>query len=110
LIPESTDKLSPWKTKNYYFYEITNYKGELYIQLYFYCKNLSQEMKEAYIHLADLLHLGDLTKGYKLYYKTSSFQNNDNDTAEGILSQLDALLSGVQSFEKQISENWEVNV
>ena len=33
LIPESTDKLSPWKTKNFYFYEITNYKGEFFIQL-----------------------------------------------------------------------------
>lgn len=43
IIPISTEKLSPWKTSNFYFYEIANKKGEMYIQLYFYCRNLSDD-------------------------------------------------------------------
>ena len=66
LIPESTEKLSPWKTKNFYFYEITNYKGEFFVQLYFYCQNLTKEMKDAFVRLSDICGLGDLAKGYKL--------------------------------------------
>ena len=106
IIPESEEKLSPWNTKNFYFYEITNYKGELFIQLYFYCKNLSQEMREAFTRLATVLDLGDLEKGYKLFFKTSAFQNEDDDTEKSICTQLDALFDEVKAFEANVSEKW----
>ena len=106
LIPESTGKLSPWKTKNYYFYEITNYKGELFVQLYFYCKNISDEMKAAFIHLAKILDLGELTKGYKLYFKSSAYLNNDEDTSETIMAQLDSMFEEIKAFEALVTDRW----
>lgn len=106
IIPESTGKLSPWKTSNFYFYEIANQKGEMYIQLYFYCKNLSEEMKDAFVQLADILCLGELTKGYILCFKSSKYQNTDDDTAEEISKQLDTMFAEVESFEKGVSDKW----
>ena len=106
LIPESTSKLSPWKTKNFYFYEITNYKGELFIQLYFYCMNLTKEMKDAITHLANAMNLGDLPRGYKLFFKTSVFSNNDDDTTEVISAQLEKAFSEVTVFENEVSNKW----
>lgn len=78
----------------------------MYIQLYFYCRNLSDDMKEAFIHLADVLDLGDLTKGYKLYFKSSKYHNTDDDTAEGISRQLDIMFAEVQKFEKDVEDRW----
>ena len=106
IIPESTGKLSPWKTPNFYFYEIANQKGEMFVQLYFYCKNMSDEMKEAFIHLSDILNLGELSKGYKLYFKSSKYQNTDDDTAEGIARQLDIMFTEIQDFEKNVADKW----
>lgn len=108
LIPESTDKLSPWKTKNYYFYEITNFKGELYTQLYFYCSNLSDNMRAAFIQLSGILGLGDLPKGYKLFFKSTAFQNDDDDTKEIIVSQLDSMLEEIHAFETMVCKKWNV--
>ena len=107
LIPESPDKLSPWKTRNFYFYEITEYKGELFIQLYFYCRNISGEMKSAFSHLAEIMNRGDLTKGYKLYFKSTAFKNNDEDTVETVLKELDVMLEEVMAFEAQVLEKWD---
>ena len=107
IIPESTEKLSPWKTPNFYFYEIANPKGEMFIQLYFYCQNLSNDMKETFTRLADILDIGDLTKGFKLYFKSSKYQNTDDDTTDGIARQLDIMLAEVQEFEKKIADKWE---
>ena len=106
IIPESTGKLSPWKTSNFYFYEIANQKGEMFVQLYFYCKNLSDEMKEAFNNLSDILGLGELSKGYKLYFKSSKYQNTDDDTAEGIAKQLDIMFAEIQEFEKGVFDKW----
>lgn len=106
IIPESTGKLSPWKTPNFYFYEIANQKGEMFVQLYFYCKNLSDEMKEAFLHLSDILDLGELSKGYKLYFKSSKYQNTDDDTADGIARQLDIMFTEIQDFEKSVADKW----
>ena len=108
IIPISTGKLSPWKTSNYYFYEIANKKGEMFIQLYFYCKNLTEEMKETFVHLSNLLDLGELSKGYKLYFKSSKYHNSDDDTAEGISRQLDIMFAEVEEFEKSIAEKWNL--
>ena len=106
LIPESTDKLSPWKTKNFYFYEITNYRGELFIQLYFYCKNLTPEMKDAFIHLANVMGLGKLSKGYKLYFISKAYKNSDDDTVDVVMSQLDSIFQEVQTFEAEVISKW----
>ena len=106
LIPESTDKLSPWKTRNFYFYEITNYKGEFFVQLYFYCQKLTKEMRAAFVHLSEICGLGDFSKGYKLYFKSTAFQNDDDDTKEIISSQLDAILEEIHAFETDVSSKW----
>lgn len=107
IIPVSNDSLCPWKTSNFYFYEIANKKGEMYIQLYFYCRKLSAEMKEAFVHLANILELGDLGSSYKLYFKTFSHKNTDEDTEETIAEKLDAMFNDVQQFEQSIMEKWD---
>ena len=107
IIPTSTKKLSPWNTPNYYFYEIANKKGEMYIQLYFYCRNLSDEMKDTFTRLAEILDLGELSKGYMLFFKSSVYHNTDEDTPETIFKQLDRMFSEVNAFENSIYEKWD---
>ena len=106
LIPLSKEKLSPWKTMNYYFYEITIFKGELFVQLYFYCKNLSPEMKEAFTRLAEILNLGSLEKGYMQYFRSTAYQNADEDTEETIRDQLDSIFEEIREFESMVSKKW----
>lgn len=106
IIPVSTGKLSPWKTTNFYFYEIANQNGEMHIQLYFYCRNLSDEMREAFKKLADLMDKGELAKGYKLYFTSTKYKSSDEDTVEEISTQLDKMFEEVRSFEKEVSEKW----
>ena len=108
IIPVSSNKLSPWKTSNFYFYEIANQKGEMFVQLYFYCQNLSAEMKDAFIHLSSILGLGELVKGYKLYFISSKHQNKDDDTEEILESALDEMFKEIQTFENNIKNQWSV--
>ena len=106
LIPDSPEKLSLWKTKNYYFYEITNYKGKFYIQLYFYCKTVYPEMKEAMERLSGILGLGELPSGYKLFFKSSEHSNDSNDTDEMIQKQLGQMWEEIKTFEQEILSKW----
>ena len=107
LLPESKDSLSPWKTNNFYFYEITNTKGEFFIQLYVYCKGISDEMRAAFNHFASVLDKGELKKGYMLFFKSTSFANSDNDTEETIRTQLNAVFEDVQHFEQDLLAKWK---
>ena len=106
IIPESPDTLSPWKTSNFYFYEITNYKNEFFIQLYFYCKNITGDMRKAYTRLAEILSKGELKKGYMLFFKSTPFANADDDNEETILGQLDMMYAEVKAFEEEILGKW----
>lgn len=49
---------------------------------------------------------GDLTKGYKLYFKFSKYENTDDDTPEEIARQLDTMLAEVQKLEQKVAEGW----
>ena len=106
IIPESPDTLSPWKTSNFYFYEITNYKNEFFIQLYFYCKNITDDMRKAYTRLAEILGKGELKKGYMLFFKSTPFANADDDNEETILGQLDMMYAEVKTFEDDVLGKW----
>ena len=106
LIPISTEKLSPWKTQNYYFYEITDYKGQFFIQLYFYCRNITTDMKLVFAHLSKILNLGELPRGYKLFFKTTEYQDKDDDTEKQVANNLDDMLKEVMEFEKEIIKKW----
>ena len=106
VIPVNKDTLSPWRTSNYYFYEITNFKNELYVQLYFYCKGITDEMKAAFTKLVALTDGGKLTQGYRLFFKSTVFANSENDTEEVIMSQLDKCLEEIHNFEVPIQSKW----
>ncbi len=106
LIPESPDKLSPWSSKNFYFYEIKLERGTLLIQLAVYCRNLSPEMRAALDHLSTVLNSGELPKGYAIFFKSSLIKNGDNDTTESVMTQLDSLFEEVKAFEANISSKW----
>ena len=105
-IPTNKDVLSPWRTSNYYFYEITNFKSELYVQLYFYCKGITDEMRTAFLRMAELTDGGKLTQGYRLFFKSTAFANSENDTEEVIMSQLDKCLEEIHNFEAPIQSKW----
>lgn len=105
-IPTNNDELSPWRTSNYYFYEITNFKNELYVQLYFYCKGITDEMRTAFLRMAELTDGGKLTQGYRLFFKSTVFANSENDTEEVIMSQLDKCLEEIHNFEAPIQSKW----
>lgn len=105
-IPTNKDVLSPWRTSNYYFYEITNFKSELYVQLYFYCKGITDEMRTAFLRMAELTDGGKLTQGYRLFFKSTVFANSENDTEEVIMSQLDKCLEEIHNFEAPIQSKW----
>ncbi len=106
VIPTNKDVLSPWRTSNYYFYEITNFKNELYVQLYFYCKGITDEMRTAFLKMTELTDGGKLTQGYRLFFKSTVFANSENDTEEVIMSQLDKCLEEIQNFEAPIQARW----
>lgn len=105
-IPTNKDVLSPWRTSNYYFYEIMNFKSELYVQLYFYCKGITDEMRTAFLRMAELTDGGKLTQGYRLFFKSTVFANSENDTEEVIMSQLDKCLEEIHNFEAPIQSKW----
>ena len=105
-IPTNKDVLSPWRTSNYYFYEITNFKNELYVQLYFYCKGITDEMKAAFTKLVALTDGGKLTQGYRLFFKSTAFLNNDDDTEEAVMGQLDKCLEEIKKFETDVQSKW----
>ena len=107
VIPVNKDTLSPWRTNNYYFYEITNFKNELYVQLYFYCKGITDEMKAAFTKLAALTDGGKLTQGYRLFFKSTAFINNDDDTEEAVMDQLDKCLEEIKKFETDVQAKWD---
>lgn len=106
VIPVNKDTLSPWRTSNYYFYEITNFKNELYVQLYFYCKGITDEMKAAFTKLVALTDGGKLTQGYRLFFKSTAFLNNDDDTEEAVMGQLDKCLEEIKKFETDVQAKW----
>ena len=106
VIPVNKDTLSPWRTSNYYFYEITNFKNELYVQLYFYCKGITDEMKAAFTKLVALTDGGKLTQGYRLFFKSTAFLNNDDDTEEAVMGQLDKCLEEIKKFETDVQSKW----
>mgnify|MGYP001064948313 CR=1 FL=1 len=106
VIPTNKDVLSPWRTSNYYFYEITNYKSELYVQLYFYCKGITNEMRTAFLRMTELTDGGKLTQGYRLFFKSTVFANSENDTEEVIMGQLDKCLEEIHNFEAPIQSKW----
>lgn len=106
IIPVSQDRLSPWKSSNFHFYEIVNQKTEVFIQLCFYCKGISNEMKEAFNHLSEVTNKGELGNGYKVFFKSTAFQKKDDDKAESIVTQLERLFEEVTAFEADVADKW----
>ena len=106
ILPMSPDGLSPWKTHNFYFYEITRYEEKLYIQLYLYCRGITSEMKEAFQKFSDIVENGGLGKGYKLFFKSTSFQVVGDESADRINEYIETLYSEVRQFENNVLRKW----
>ena len=109
IIPESTGKLSPWHTTNFYFYEIVNIKEELFIQLVFYGRNLSDEMKDVLARLTNIVNSGEIIRGYNILFRSSSYTNSDDNSLDVISSQLDLMFQEVQDFEMNVKNSWNVS-
>ena len=106
VVPTNKDVLSPWRTSNYYFYEITNFKSELYVQLYFYCKGITDEMRTVFLKMAELTDEEKLTQGYRLFFKSTTFTNSESDTEAIVMGQLDKCFEEVEGFEESIQARW----
>ena len=44
---------------------------------------------------------------WNAYFKSSKYQNTDDDTAEGIARQLDIMFAEIQEFEKEVLNRWD---
>lgn len=64
-------------------------------------------MRTAYTHLAGILDMGELKKGYMLFFKSKAFPNEEIDNEQTVLSQLDALFEEVKAFEEDVKSKWE---
>lgn len=64
-------------------------------------------LSSAFVQLSDILDIGELSKGYKLYFKSSKYQNTDDDTADGIARQLDIMFAEIQEFEENVASKWD---
>lgn len=106
ILPESKTATSPWKTKNYYFYEITNLKGQFFIQLYIYCKEITEEMHDAFDRLVKTIGKGELKRDYMLIFKSMPIPDASDDDETKVREQLDQLFSEVQVFEAGLLEKW----
>ena len=108
ILPENAENLSPWKTRNYYFYEITRQNGRLLIQLHLYAIGITSEMEQAYAKLANLLGLESLHRdyGYVCYFRSSLLKNDDGEGEDIVIPQLEKLFGEVVSFENRIRDKW----
>ena len=108
ILPENAENLSPWKTRNYYFYEITRQNGRLFIQLQLYVIGITSEMEQAYAKLANLLGLENLHReyGYVRYFRSSSLKSDDGEGEDIVIPQLEKLFGEVVSFENIIRDKW----
>ena len=108
ILPENAENLSPWKTRNYYFYEITRQNGLLFIQLQLYVIGITSEMEQAYAKLANLLGPENLHReyGYVRYFRSSSLKNDDGEGEDIVIPQLEKLFGEVVSFENTIRDKW----
>ena len=108
ILPENAENLSPWKTRNYYFYEITRQNGRLFIQLYLYTLGITSEMEQAYAKLANLLGLENPHReyGYVRYFRSSLLKSDDGEGEDIVIPQLEKLFGEVVSFENRIRDKW----
>ena len=51
--------------------------------------------------------MGELKKGYMLFFKSKAFQNEESDNEQTVLKQLDALFEEVKAFEEDVKSKWE---
>lgn len=107
ILPESAESLSPWKTRNFYFYEITNTNGEFFIQLYLYCKGITEEMRVAFSHLLKVLRKGELKNGYMLIFRSNPILNANDDNEKIVREQLDGMFNELRAFEIDLLERWK---
>ena len=78
-----------------------------YVQLYFYCKGITDEMRTAFQKLANLTDGGKLTQGYRLFFKSSVFTQAENSTKSEIKNHLYRCLEEVRAFEMTIQDKWD---
>ena len=64
-------------------------------------------LSSAFVQLSDILDIGELSKGYKLYFKFSKYKNTDDDTTDGIARQLDIMFAEIQEFEENVASKWD---
>ena len=77
------------------------------VQLYFYCKGITDEMRTAFQKLANLTDGGKLTQGYRLFFKSSVFTQAENSTKSEIKNHLYRCLEEVRAFEMTIQDKWD---
>ncbi len=106
LIPDNVSKLSPWGSKNFYFYEIVDDRGKFFVQLAIYCRSISDELRDALSHLSEILGKGALPSGYGIFLKTEPYVYSKEDTEQDIITALDSMFEDVHAFERDVLNKW----
>ena len=107
LLPDSENTLSGWNTKNYYFYEIVNRRGEsFYIKL----SLSSNDIPDDLMKMCNRIHhssLGTLPKGgwkWCTPFSTKAVKIGEELSEEKIYHQLNKQFKAIQDFEKNLME------
>lgn len=110
VLPDSEKENSAWKTRNFYFYEITKWGGKFYIQLALYCRGLSDNMKIAFSNFLELMGRegdGKQEGYYQVFYNIATVhENSEDDTEQATWEQLDAMFEEIKVFERNLLDRW----
>jgi len=108
ILPDAEEALSGWKTKNYYFYEITtNEEGaEFFIQLAISSMYIPNHLK-VMCERINALYSSRRQKEWRLHFSTKSTKIGEEIAEEKIYDQLDKKLDEVKAFEQRLKAQLE---
>ena len=103
LLPDVPDAISGWETNNFYFYEMRNMRGEIFIQLSIDTLNMPAELISTCKKLTQFYPL-DFSKRFIGIDVTPHVVFDESFNEEAVNAQIDQLWERVQLFESRLRE------
>ncbi len=105
ILPDAEEALSGWNTKNHYFYEIYNNRGnEFVIQLALSANNIPDDLKAMCERINEHYPSKQQKENWKwrIVFKTKKSKIEDEISDEKIFDQLNRMFKEVQAFEERL--------
>ena len=105
ILPDAGEALSGWNTKNHYFYEIYNNRGnEFSIQLALSANNIPDSLKAMCERINEHYPSKQQKENWKwrIVFKTKKSKIEDEISDEKIYDQLNRMFKEVQAFEERL--------